>query len=102
MKIQRTSLHSQVVLGLLLLTTAPLPSLARQATVATSPTLTGLVVDATGVVLAGAAVEVRRVRDGEAPALVALVQADREGRFRTDGLPAGIYRVSVACRGSRE
>ena len=99
MKIQRTSLHSQVVLGLLLLTTAPLPSLARQATVATSPTLTGLVVDATGVVLAGAAVEVRRVRDGEAPALVALVQADREGRFRTDGLPAGIYRVSVDLPG---
>jgi Fe(3+) dicitrate transport protein len=99
MKIQRTSLHSQVVLGLLLLTTAPLPSLARQATVATSPTLTGLVVDATGVVLAGAAVEVRRVRDGEAPALVALVQADREGRFRTDGLPAGTYRVSVDLPG---
>ena len=59
------------------------------------PTLSGTVVDASGAVIYGATVQVRRSNG----TIQATTQSDREGAFAISGLSAGDYRVVVSSAG---
>jgi Fe(3+) dicitrate transport protein len=94
-----------VALPVAVLMFAPAPIAARSAdqpppaAVAKAGALAGTIVDATGVPLEGAEVEVRRVLPNTPSSIVALVTADAGGHFQTDALTDGTYRLSAHLPG---
>lgn len=64
-----------------------------------SAVLEGAVVDATGLAVGGATLELRRVMGAGASVVIAQLESDSSGRFRIEGLAPGTYRVAIGRSG---